>query len=194
MSAGGNSVFWVYKAKTALSILVHVRPKPRAEKKICFRPALSPAGTHHRPDTSIHIYQSPCSCTARSFPLAHKASAVQSPGIALIITMKLGMAIVAGLSAGEQALAFVPPTLLGSTSTTTTAARSKCALHMKAGGGEERARSIVAEGKSMDRKQMLQSVAAAGFGAMLFSGNPSPSFADTAVDYTKASQLCATKA
>eukprot|EP00752_Nemacystus_decipiens_P009671 g8640.t1 len=97
--------------------------------------------------------------------------------------MKLTVAIVAALSAGK-ALAFVPTSSFGSTSTRASTPANKCGLRMNAAREEGAAEmgSVVAEQQSMGRKQMLQSVAATGLGAILFGA--SPSFAAD-VDYSK---------
>lgn len=97
--------------------------------------------------------------------------------------MKLTAAILAVLSAGEV-YAFVPASSFGSTSTKACTSTNKCNLRMNA-AGEEGATgmgSTVAEQQSMGRKQMLQSVAATGLGAILFGA--SPSFAAD-VDFSK---------
>lgn len=104
-------------------------------------------------------------------------------------SMKLTVAIVAALSAGK-ALAFVPTySFRGSTSTTkASTSANKCNLRMNA-AGEEGATGmgpVVAEQQPMGRKQMLQSVAATGLGAILFGAQASPSFAAD-VDYSKVS-------
>lgn len=102
--------------------------------------------------------------------------------------MKLTVAVVAALSAGK-ALAFVPTSSFGSTSTTkASTSANKCNLRMN-GAGEEGATgmgSVVAEQQPMGRKQMLQSVAATGLGAILFGAQQaSPSFAAADVDFSK---------
>lgn len=100
--------------------------------------------------------------------------------------MKLTVAVIAALSAGKVA-AFVPASSFGSASTTTKActSASKCNLRMNAAREQEGSTgmgSIVGEQQPMGRKQMLQSVAATGLGAILFRA--SPSFAAD-VDYAK---------
>lgn len=104
--------------------------------------------------------------------------------------MKLAVAIVAALSA-SKAFAFVPSSSFGSTSTTkasSSASANKCNLRMTAAGEEGASAacmgSVVAEQQPMGRKQMLQSVAATGLGAILFGAQASPSFAAD-VDYSK---------
>ncbi|CAN0334401.1 unnamed protein product, partial [Ectocarpus fasciculatus] len=96
--------------------------------------------------------------------------------------MKLTVAMVAALSARES-LAFVPSVNpVRSTSSSATAAQ--CTVRMAAGvdQGASEMSSV-----PMGRKQMLQSAAAAAFGAVFVSANPSQSFADGSVDYKKAS-------
>ena len=103
--------------------------------------------------------------------------------------MKLTVAVVAALSAGK-ALAFVPSSSFGSTSTIAKAssAAQKCSLRMNAAGEEGATTAgtgtVVAEQQPMGRKQMLQSVAATGLGAILFGAQATPSFAAD-VDYSK---------
>lgn len=99
-------------------------------------------------------------------------------------TMKLTVAMVAALSARES-LAFVPSfNAVRSTSSTAAAQGNMCTVRMAAGvdQGASEMSSV-----PMGRKQMLQSAAAAAFGAAFVSANPSQSVADSSVDYKKAS-------
>lgn len=98
--------------------------------------------------------------------------------------MKLTVGLVAALSAGE-AFAFLPPSGLGSSTSTSAvrAGRNTCTVQMKADGEAGRVDSVVGQQQPMGRKQILQSIAASGLGAVLFAA--SPSVADTAVDYAK---------
>lgn len=99
--------------------------------------------------------------------------------------MKLTVAIVTALSAGELAHGFVVPSgqpLVSCSSTSTALERqpnkrgsNTCPVSMKASEQGVQA---------MDRTQMLKSAALA-FGAVVVTGNPSESFAATAVDYNK---------
>ncbi|CAM9111738.1 unnamed protein product [Ectocarpus sp. 4 AP-2014] len=96
--------------------------------------------------------------------------------------MKLTVVVVAALSARES-LAFVPSfNPVRSTSTTAAAQGNMCTVRMAAGAdqGASEMSSV-----PMGRKQMLQSTAAAAFGAAFVSANPSQSFADSSVDYKK---------
>lgn len=103
--------------------------------------------------------------------------------------MKLTVAVVAALTAGKVS-AFFPSSSLGSTSTTKAriSSTNKCNLRMNAVGkeGATDMGTMVAEQQPMGRKQMLQSVAATGLGAILFGA--SPSFAAD-VDYSKVGLL-----
>ncbi len=101
--------------------------------------------------------------------------------------MKLTVALVAAWSAGE-AVAFLPPSGVGPATSSTSAAavragRNTCTVQMKANGEAGGMDSVVGQQQPMGRKQILQSVAASGLGAVLFAA--SPSVADTAVDYAK---------
>lgn len=107
--------------------------------------------------------------------------------------MKLTVAIVTALSAGELAHGFVVPSgqpLVSCSSTSTALERqankrgsNTCPVSMKA--------SEQGEVQAMDRTQMLKSAALA-FGAVVVTGNPSEGFAATAVDYNKVtSTACA---
>ncbi|CAM9971355.1 unnamed protein product [Ectocarpus sp. 6 AP-2014] len=92
--------------------------------------------------------------------------------------MKLTVAMVAALSARES-LAFVPSfNAVRSTSSTAAAQGNMCTVRMAAGvdQGASEMSSV-----PMGRKQMLQSAAAAAFGAAFVSANPSQSFADSSV-------------
>lgn len=105
--------------------------------------------------------------------------------------MKLTSAAVVAVLSGRDSLAFLSPVPFGSTSTKASSLQTsnKCSLRMEAqGGGEQmpsRAESLMAQ--PMGRQQMLQSAAAAAFGAVLVSSRPSRSYAaDTpAVDFQK---------
>jgi len=106
--------------------------------------------------------------------------------------MKLTVALVA---LSSPVMAFLPPLQPSRDCMhVLNTGRNTCTtVQMKADGEAGGVTPIVGQQQPMGRKQVLQSIAASGFGAILFAA--SPSVADTAVDYAKVGCfLCLTHA